>query len=113
MIEIAYSVHDYFGDYYRYLGVSVFSVMENTEASLRFHILCDSTLTAEARSELKLLCEGRGQQIRFYDIPDDDRISKVRLFRDGYTEGILYRLHLPELLPEVSRTFCCRRDSHV
>ncbi|MCR4655223.1 MAG: hypothetical protein K5770_03225 [Lachnospiraceae bacterium] len=103
MIEISYAVHDYFGDYYRYLGVSVFSVMENTEASLRFHILCDSTLTAEARSELKLLCEGRGQQIRFYDIPDDDRISKVRLFRDGYTEGILYRLHLPELLPEVSR----------
>ncbi|MCR5773457.1 MAG: hypothetical protein K6G42_00090 [Lachnospiraceae bacterium] len=103
MIEIAYAIHDYFGDYYNYLGVSMFSVMENTEAPLLFHILCDPTLTPDARSELEQLCEGRGHQIRFYDIPEEDRISKVRLFQSGYTEGILYRLHLPGLLPDVSR----------
>ena len=103
MIEIAYAVHDYFGDYYKYPGVSMFSVMENTEASLRFHILCDPTLTDEAREKLRRLCKTRGQQILFYDIPEDERISKERLFRSGYTEGILYRLYLPKLLPEVSR----------
>lgn len=103
MIEIAYAVHDYFGDYYRYLGVSVFSVLENTEAPLRFHILCDATLTDGAREEFRQLCESRGQQIRFYDIQEDDRISKERLFRSGYSEGILYRLHLPDLLPEIPR----------
>ncbi len=103
MIQIAYAVHDYFGDYYRYLGVSMFSVMENTEAPLRFHILCDPTLTDGAREEIQQLCKSYGQQVRFYDIPEDERISKMQLFRSGYTEGILYRLHLPELLPEVSR----------
>ncbi len=81
----------------------MFSVMENTETSLRFHILCDRTLTDEARNDLAGLCESRGHRICFYDIPEDDRISKVRLFRSGYTEGILYRLHMPELLPDVSR----------
>ncbi len=102
-IEIAYAVHDHFGDYYRYLGVSMFSVMENTEAELCFHILCDATLSDGAREELKELCEGRGQEIYFYDISADERIPLKRLLRCGYTEGIFYRLYLPELLPETGR----------
>lgn len=102
-IEIAYAVHDHYGNYYEYLGISLVSVMENTKESLRFHILCDETLSGKAREELRLICEGYGQQIVFHDIALDERIVIEELLTSGYCEGILYRLYLPELLPDIPR----------
>lgn len=40
-IEIAYAIHDYYGNYYEYLAVSLVSVMENTKVPLSFHVICD------------------------------------------------------------------------
>ena len=102
-IEIAYSVHDYSKNYHEYLGISLVSVMENTKEQLRFHILCDKTLTDTAREELSGICEGYGQKVNFYDIELDERIDIPSLLTSGYSEGILYRLYLPELLPDISR----------
>lgn len=64
-IEIAYAIHDYYGTYYEYLGVSLVSVMENTKAALNFHVLCDATLTAAAREQLTKICQSYDQQIFF------------------------------------------------
>lgn len=102
-IEIAYAIHDYYGYYYEYLGTSMVSVMENTKASLTFRILCDASLSPTARKELSAICDSYGQQIYFYDIALDERVSIVDLLKAGYSEGILYRLYLPELLSDVSK----------
>ncbi len=103
MIEIAYGIHDHYGSYYNYLGVSIFSVIENTSEKLRFHILCDESLTSSARHELSELCKSFDKEILFYDITLDERISIRELLEAGYCEGILYRLYLPELLPDISK----------
>jgi len=103
MIEIALSVHDWYGYYYQYLGLSLLSVMENTKSAVRFHILCDKTLTENARKDLTSLCTTYKQQISFYDIALDKRIPVDKLLRAGYCEGILYRLYLPELLPDIQK----------
>lgn len=39
----------------------------------------------------------------FYDIALDERVSIVDLLKAGYSEGILYRLYLPELLLEIPK----------
>lgn len=103
MIEIAYAIHDYYGSYYKYLGVSLFSVMENTDEELHFHILCDNTLTDDARNKIRDLCKSHDKEISFHDIVLDQRISLEELLEAGYSEGILYRLYLPELLPDISK----------
>lgn len=102
-IEVAYAIHDHFGSYYEYLGISMLSVMENTKETLRFHILCDGTLVEPARNVLRTLCFRYGYYIQFHEITLDKRISKTELLESGYNEGILYRLCLPELLPDVSK----------
>ncbi|MCR5288434.1 MAG: tetratricopeptide repeat protein [Treponema sp.] len=103
MIEIAFAVHDWYGTYWEYLGVSLFSVMQNTKSAVRFHILCDRTLSADARTSLTSLCAAYGHKILFYDITLDDRIPVEKLLQVGYCEGILYRLYLPEFLPDVPK----------
>ncbi len=102
-IEIAYAIHDYTKKYYEYLGISQVSVMENTGEKLRFHILCDDTLTEKAREELRGICEGYGQKISFHDIALDECIDIEALLTSGYPEGILYRLYLPKLLSDISK----------
>ncbi len=102
-IDIAYAIHDHFGTYYEYLGVSMLSVMENTRSALRFHVLCDATLADAARQQLADICGRYGCQISFYDISLDPEISVTELLKSGYNEGILFRLYLPALLPELDR----------
>ena len=102
-VQIAYAIHDYFGCYYIYLGISMLSIMKNTKESIKFHILCDDTLSEMARIELRELCEGFGQEIVFYEIELDERISREELLQSGYNEGIMYRLYLPELLPDYEK----------
>ena len=110
MIDIAYAIHDHYGEYYEYLGVSLVSVMENTKEKLRFHILCDDTVTAPARDKLCKLCASYGQEILFYDMIRDERIPITALLRSGYNEGILYRLYLPEKLPDISKVIYLDAD---
>lgn len=110
MIEIAYAVHDHFGNYHAYLGISMLSLMENTKEALRFHILCDDTLTAEARCTLSAMCARFSQKIVFHDMTPDPRIPIAELLKSGYNEGILYRLYLPELMPEVKKVLYLDAD---
>ena len=103
MIDIVHAVHDHFNSYYEYLGVSMLSVMENTMEALWFPILCDDLLTSEARRALCAMCTRFSQEVVFHAMAPDPRIPVVELLKSGYNEGILYRLYLPKLLPEMEK----------
>lgn len=99
MIEVAYAVHDYSGEYTSYLWVSMKSLLEHTKEKVNIHILCDRTLSNKNRKVLRALCEEYDQKIDFREISLDRRIDVIQLLRSGYNEGILFRLYLPELFP--------------
>ena len=102
-IEIAFSVHDALDSYHEYLWIALASILENTDAPLHIHILCDETLLPHARGELRALCDAHGQMLTFHDITLNPRVDMRRVLLAGYSEGILYRLYLPELLPDVNK----------
>lgn len=102
-IDVAYSVHDHYGTYYEYLGTSMVSVMENTDAHLHFYILTDSTLKEKARADLSALAGHYECTLSFLDIVLPSSFPLKRLLESGYNEGIVYRLFLPTILPDVKR----------
>ncbi len=102
-IQIAYAIHDDSGSYFEYLSISLISVMENTKEQVQFHILCDHTLSEQVKEKLTDMCSKYGQLIQFYEITLDERISITELMHAGYCAGILFRLYLPEVLPELSK----------
>lgn len=99
MIEIAYAVHDYSGEYTSYLWISLKSLLEHTQETIHIHILCDKTLSRQNRDFLQRLCVDYAQPIDFWEIQLDPRIDRTQLLKSGYNEGILFRLYLPELFP--------------
>ena len=102
-IQVAYALHDHFGDYYQYVWVSMASVMEHTDERVSFHILCDGTLTPRAEREIRQLCGEHGQRVLFHRVPCNPKVPIEDLLRAGYNEGVLYRLYLPDLCPDLPK----------
>lgn len=86
----------------------MFSVMENTEARLAFHIFEDGTLSEENRTKLQEIVRGHRQTLKIYNVKQqlaDVWQRAAEIFTKAtssarYTEAALYRLVAPRVLPE-------------
>jgi lipopolysaccharide biosynthesis glycosyltransferase len=107
-IHILYAMSDKKGTYAKFLGSSMFSVMENTEARLVFHIFEDGTLSEENRTKLQEIVRGHRQTLKIYNVKQqlaDVWQRAAEIFTKAtssarYTEAALYRLVAPRVLPE-------------
>ncbi len=107
-IHILYAMSDKKGTYAKFLGSSMFSVMENTEARLAFHIFEDGTLSEENRTKLQEIVRGHRQTLKIYNVKQqlaDVWQRAAEIFTKAtssarYTEAALYRLVAPRVLPE-------------
>ena len=102
-IDVAFSLHDTLDSYHEYLWVALASIFDHTDARLCVHILCDETLLPHARADIQALCDAHGQTLCFHDMTLDPRVDMRQVLLAGYSEGILYRLCLPELLSGVHK----------
>lgn len=114
MINVALSIHDPKGTYARHAGVVIASVLQNTDAEVRFYILHDETLTEENRA--KLMCAAKlpiakSDMRQHGDIEFIDVAQKFALYTGvglnaycgKFTIGALYRLTLPDIMPNLNK----------
>ena len=105
MIHVCYGLYDKDGRYSKFVGTSMLSVFENTQADVTVHILHDNTLTSDNRDKFIYLAGRYNQQVKFYnvDIIMKDKINILKekcskALQARYTIGAFYRLLIPELL---------------
>ncbi len=49
-IQIVFGVYDATGEYSKYAGVAIASILKNTNSNIRIHIIHDHTLTEKIRN---------------------------------------------------------------
>ena len=101
-IQIGFGLHDKTGNYSMWVGVVMQSVIEHTGAPICFHILHDDTLNDQNREKLVQVATQNGNRIQFHYLGDAFGESlKEKMGR--YTIGSMFRVMLPELLPDISK----------
>ena len=101
-IHIAFGLHDKYGTYSVWVGTTMLSIIENTTAPICFHIVHDETLSTENKEKLMQLAEAREKKVVFYQVKERlNAISPERVAK--YTIGTMFRLLIPELVPELKR----------
>lgn len=101
-IQIGFGLHDKTGNYSMWVGVVMQSVLEHTCAPICFHILHDDTLSDSNRDKLIQVATQNGDRIQFHNLGDAFGNSlKEKMGR--YTIGSMFRVMLPELLPDISK----------
>lgn len=122
MVHVAYAMTDKNGTYSKYIGASICSLFEHTDAWVTIHLLHDDTLTETNRAKFIELARTFGQQIFFYNVAEECRelLAEAReIFRravdtEYYTPAALYRLLAPIVLPrDVKRLIYLDADTIV
>ena len=103
-LHICYALHDASGHFTKFLGTSLLSLLEHTDASVCVCILLDRSVSAENRARLQEVADGYGQELAFREMDvlfrrPLRRLQLVRpdIARARYTVAAFYRLFLPAL----------------
>ena len=78
MVHICLPLHDASGQYSKFVGTAICSVLENTKVKIMVHILCDETLTENNKNKLRSLVESYSQNIAFYQVTIDERLYGIK-----------------------------------
>ena len=122
MVHVCYAMTDKHGTYSKYIGASMCSLFEHTDAWVTIHLLHDETLTEQNKNFFIELVRQYGQQIFFYNVAEECQellaeardIFKAAVDTDYYTPAALYRLLAPIVLPlEVKRLIYLDADTIV
>ena len=107
VIRLVISLHDITGNYACHVGVLIVSILQNTHSRVIFYILHDETLTDANRKKFEdLICGYEYAHIKYVDVrthKDCDDMSALDTASKGFTRGTLYRLLIPELLPDLDK----------
>ena len=112
VIHIGFGLHDKDGHYSVWVGTVMQSILEHTDSRICFHILHDETVSEENKRKLKQVANQKGDSIQFHFIDTaifDD--VKERLHR--FTVGTMFRLMLPEILPNLDKIIYLDADLFV
>lgn len=112
IIHIAFGLHDKNGNYCVWIGTTMQSIIEHTDAKIVFHILHDDTLNSENRKKLRHVAEREGDKIEFHSF-DTSIFGNLNNIIGRYTIGTMFRILLPEILPDISRIIYLDADLFV
>lgn len=101
-IHISFGLHDKTGNYSVWVGVTMQSIIEHTTSKICFHILHDETLNETNRSKLAQVAANGGHRVLFHPL-DISSLENTEQLMGAYTIGAMFRILLPELLPELSK----------
>lgn len=100
MIHVCFALHDKYKTYSKYLGVAVCSLFVNVgQESVTVHILHDDTLSEDNKEKFIHLAAKYNQNIVFHYI-DTGIFQTVKHMTGNYTVGTLFRLKVPEIIPD-------------
>ncbi|MBE6085495.1 MAG: glycosyltransferase family 8 protein [Selenomonas ruminantium] len=97
-VHVCFSIHDEKGDYCKYLGIALVSMLENTNCNPHIHIVLDSSVSKVNRDRLSDLSKQYDCNIYFHEIDN----ARLNLFKDAvkiYSIGTLFRFFMVEALP--------------
>lgn len=117
-IHVCYALNDRDGHYAKYIGTSMQSILERTNAAVVFHLLHDETLTMENKKKFNQLVQSYGAKICFYDMPALKKTYLDQAYRllDGrwlawYSRAVIYRFCIWQVLPsDISRAIYLDAD---
>ncbi len=101
-IQIGFGLHDKYGNYSVWVGTAMQSIIDHTNSKLCFHILHDSTLNENNKKKLYQTAFNYGHRIIFHLI-DEALFSAISEQTGIFTIGAMFRVMLPELLPDLSK----------
>ena len=101
-IQIAFGLHDKSGDYSVWVGTAMQSILEHTERAICFHILHDATLSTQNKRKLMQVAAGKGTRVCFH-LLDPAVFADCSKRMKYYTIGALFRIMLPEVLPQLPK----------
>ena len=96
MIHVAIAIHDPKGEYTCHAGAMLASLFAYTPAPVCAYVLHDSTLTMENKANLRSIAQRYDKELRFHQVVLP---SEVHALGGHVTQGALYRLLLPDLIP--------------
>ena len=102
IIHIGFGLHDKDGHYSVWVGTVMQSILEHTDSKLCFHILHDETVSEENKRKLKQVAHQKGDSIQFHFI-DTSIFDDVKERLSRFTVGTMFRLMLPEILPNLNK----------
>lgn len=102
IIHIGFGLHDKDGHYSVWVGTVMQSILEHTDSRICFHILHDETVSEENKRKLKQVAHQKGDSIQFHFI-DTSIFDDVKDRLHRFTVGTMFRLMLPEMLPNLNK----------
>lgn len=112
IIHIGFGLHDKDGHYSVWVGTVMQSIIDHTDSKLCFHILHDETVSEENKRRLKQVANQKGDSIQFHLI-DASIFDGVKERLSRFTIGAMFRLMLPEVLPNLNKIIYLDADIFV
>lgn len=97
MIHVCFPLHDLYGNYSKYEGAAIGSLLENTKSKVTIHLLHDETLSEKNKRMFYELVSNYDQKIILYEI-DTTKLEMYKSMCGSITIGTLFRLKIPEIL---------------
>jgi Lipopolysaccharide biosynthesis proteins, LPS:glycosyltransferases len=98
MIHVCFGLHDKDGNYSKYVGTAICSLLENTKEDISVHIIHDKTLTERNKEKFKQVVDCYKQHIYFYEIELNSNLQQLRAVKI-FSIGTLFRLKMVDILP--------------
>ena len=112
VIHIGFGLHDKDGHYSVWVGTAMQSIIDHTDSKLCFHILHDETVSEENKRKLQQVAHQKGDSIQFHFI-DSSIFDDVKERLHRFTVGTMFRLMLPEMLPNLNKIIYLDADLFV
>lgn len=97
-IHVCFSIHDKKGDYSKYLGVALVSMLENSSGSVNIHIIMDDTITEKNKERFLDLQKKYECSVFLYEI-DKKMLERFNSVTRMYSIGTLFRFYVADVIP--------------
>lgn len=98
MIDVCFCLYDKVGNYSKYVGTAICSLLENTCEDISIHIIHDKTLSKSNREKFLQLVASYQKHIFFYEIEIDSKLQQINAVKK-FSIGTLFRLKMTDILP--------------
>ncbi len=110
-IQVVFGVYDATGEYSKYAGVTIASILKNTNSNIRIHIIHDNTLTEKNKKYFSHLISIYGQHIKFHMIQLEKEIERCTLGTiKRCTPGAFFRLKICDILKDYPKVIYLDSD---